>query len=342
MAPKTRSSDTKTRTLEELPGTTITTKTGGGKRPAERPTKEQPAAKRTAGQSPQNSKKGSAHSPTTKLSEKKGRGKRKAADDDQSDAAEDENQPQQNTKSDDSRAIAASVDTGEDPQKKLKKNTKQAGLKSSGEVDKTEHKPAAKPGRQQGAASKKAATAHEEAAAHHGKSVKINRAPVLTLWVKKVAQREGYDEDTAFSFGKAVSGMLAQSKGRSIGMLEEKEKDPDNEARKAEAERVDVFGMRLKVVREDGKMLAADSNGKAVNPKQVAGYLKRAFGEDLSDAEAALEDLAAALPASDIGSHAYKLYEQFRPSVSGGKAGWGQKGELDLEFISSLADQHRQ
>ena len=32
----------------------------------------------------------------------------------------------------------------------------------------------------------------EEAQQHPGKVVKINRAPVLTLWVKSVAQREGW------------------------------------------------------------------------------------------------------------------------------------------------------
>lgn len=40
-------------------------------------------------------------------------------------------------------------------------------------------------------------TLQEEAQQHPGKVVKINRAPVLTLWVKTVAEREGY----AFSTG---------------------------------------------------------------------------------------------------------------------------------------------
>lgn len=44
--------------------------------------------------------------------------------------------------------------------------------------------------------------------------VKINRAPVLTLWVAVVAERQGFTWEAGMTFGKAISGMLAQSKGR--------------------------------------------------------------------------------------------------------------------------------
>ena len=36
-----------------------------------------------------------------------------------------------------------------------------------------------------------------------------------------------YDEDAALTFGKAVSGMFAHAKGKSIGVIEGKEKDPE-------------------------------------------------------------------------------------------------------------------
>lgn len=55
-------------------------------------------------------------------------------------------------------------------------------------------------------------------------SIEINRAPVLTLWVAVVAQREGFQEDAALTFGKAISGMLAQAKGRAIGVMDPQEK----------------------------------------------------------------------------------------------------------------------
>ena len=48
--------------------------------------------------------------------------------------------------------------------------------------------------------------------------VSINRAPVLTLWGAVVAERLGYDEDEALSFGKCLAGLNAQAKGRRLGI----------------------------------------------------------------------------------------------------------------------------
>ena len=52
--------------------------------------------------------------------------------------------------------------------------------------------------------------------------IKINRAPVLTLWATIVAERLGYKKDEALTFGKAVAGLNAQSKGKRLGIYEEK------------------------------------------------------------------------------------------------------------------------
>lgn len=49
--------------------------------------------------------------------------------------------------------------------------------------------------------------------------VQINRAPVLTLWVAVVAERQGFSREAGLTFGKAISGMLAQSKGRCDSIL---------------------------------------------------------------------------------------------------------------------------
>src|SRR5262245_18256949 len=48
--------------------------------------------------------------------------------------------------------------------------------------------------------------------------IKINRAPVLTLWASVVAERLGYDRLAALSIGKAVAGLSAQAKGRALGI----------------------------------------------------------------------------------------------------------------------------
>jgi hypothetical protein len=43
------------------------------------------------------------------------------------------------------------------------------------------------------------------------RKVKVNRAPVLTLWAAVVAERLGYERDEALTLGKAVAGLNAQS-----------------------------------------------------------------------------------------------------------------------------------
>lgn len=53
-------------------------------------------------------------------------------------------------------------------------------------------------------------------------TVRINRAPVLTLWATVVAERMGYDTDAALSLGKAVAGLNAQTKERALGIYHEK------------------------------------------------------------------------------------------------------------------------
>jgi len=39
--------------------------------------------------------------------------------------------------------------------------------------------------------------------------IRINRAPVLTLWAAVVAERLGFDRDTALTLGQAVAGLSA-------------------------------------------------------------------------------------------------------------------------------------
>ena len=52
--------------------------------------------------------------------------------------------------------------------------------------------------------------------------IRINRAPVLTLWAAVVAERLGFDRDTALTLGQAVAGLSAYAKGVSLGIIEPK------------------------------------------------------------------------------------------------------------------------
>ena len=54
----------------------------------------------------------------------------------------------------------------------------------------------------------------------HERTIRINRAPVLTLWGAVVAERLGFDPDAALTLGRAVAGLIAYSKGVSLGLFE--------------------------------------------------------------------------------------------------------------------------
>jgi hypothetical protein len=181
------------------------------------------------------------------------------------------------------------------------------------------------------------------------KKIKINRAPVLTLWAAVVAERLGYDEETALTLGKAVAGLNAQSKGRKLGIYEEKTEDEKQEEKPAlskaegkkekpaQVEFIEVLGREVAAVKTPRGVRAA-IKGEAIHSGAVESYLEKKFGDDLDEARAAMEKLAKAYTPKQLKSKAYDLYEKFRPEIPEGKKGWGAKGELDLDYIRSLAE----
>ncbi len=172
------------------------------------------------------------------------------------------------------------------------------------------------------------------------KKIKINRAPVLTLWATIVAERLGYKKDEALTFGKAVAGLNAQSKGRRLGIYEEKteeEKEKETKEEKpAKLEFIEILGRGVPAIKT-AQGLRAAIKGEEIDPESVQKYLRQKFGEDLDEARAAMEKLAKAYTPKQLESEAYSLYEKFRPKIPEGTKGWGAKGDLDLDYISSLA-----
>jgi hypothetical protein len=173
------------------------------------------------------------------------------------------------------------------------------------------------------------------------KKIKINRAPVLTLWGAVVAERLGYDEETALTLGKAVAGLNAQSKGKKLGIYEEKsdeEKKEDKQKEKAaKPEFVELLGRGVPTVKTPQGLRAAEK-GKPIHAESVQTYLEQKFKDDLDDTRKAMAKLAKAFTPKQLESKAYSLYEKFRPEIPEGKKGWGAKGELDLDYIRSLAE----
>src|SRR3954453_20790727 len=169
-------------------------------------------------------------------------------------------------------------------------------------------------------------------------TIKINRAPALTLWAAVVAERLGFDRDTALTLGQAVAWLSAYAKGVSLSIVEPRpELVREQSDRLAEGERlhVDLLGRAVPVLRTpDG--LRAVNKCKPGNPAQIEKYLAGKFGERLAAAWHAMATLAAAYEPGDLHRRGFQPYEQFRPSVPAGESGWGAKGELDLAKVRAL------
>jgi hypothetical protein len=172
-----------------------------------------------------------------------------------------------------------------------------------------------------------------------GDIIKINRAPVLTLWAAVVAERLGFDWDEALTLGRAVAGLNAYSKGVSLGLYRptpEGERERRRKRAKGEIVQIDLLHRAVPAV-QTPEGLRALSKDQPISPPSVERYLREKFGDRFEDARRAMERLARSWPPDDLAAHAYNLYEKFRPAIPSGVRGWGAAGDLDLDRISSLA-----
>ncbi|HUS47277.1 MAG TPA: hypothetical protein VM098_04105 [Phycisphaerae bacterium] len=169
--------------------------------------------------------------------------------------------------------------------------------------------------------------------------IMINRAPVLTLWAAVVAERLGYERETALTLGKAVAGLNAQSKGRMLGIYgppkAPERGGPPKKTGLGEDFWINLCDRGVPVKNTDDGVRAVVKD-KPIDPKSVQRYLDGKFGQDLPSVREALTHLAEAFEPEELAGQAYSLYEQFRPQIPAGRRGWGAKGELDLAFIRSL------
>ncbi len=170
--------------------------------------------------------------------------------------------------------------------------------------------------------------------------VKVNRAPVLTLWAAVVAERLGFDRDEALTFGRAVAGLNAHAKGVRLGLFAPSAPKAVAEHRKklqhGETVHVDLLGRAVPATATpDG--LRALSKDEPIAPASVERYLESKFGDSLPDVRSAMERLAASRRRERLAEEAFRLYEQFRPTVPAGLKGWGAAGDLDIAGIVALA-----
>jgi hypothetical protein len=170
--------------------------------------------------------------------------------------------------------------------------------------------------------------------------VVMNRAPVLTLWAAVVAERLGYDHDAALTLGKAVAGLNAQTKGRSLGIYGPPKAEgggPPKKAGLGEEFWVQLCGRGVPCKHTEAGVRAVVKD-QPIDPPAVEKYVRGKFGQDLPRVRQAMEALAAAWPSDELADTAYALYERFRPQIPAGRTGWGAKGTLDLDLVRSLAN----
>jgi len=170
------------------------------------------------------------------------------------------------------------------------------------------------------------------------RTISINRAPVLTLWAAVVAERLGLDEDEALSLGKALAGLTAQRKGRTLGIYKPHEEGAKKAREKKRGEEfwIELLGKPIPAKNTQNGVRAVYGS-KEIDPESVKRYLESKFGERLDLVESKMRKLANAFSPQELANEAYSLYERFRPEIPAGVKGWGARGELDLRLIEQLA-----
>jgi len=169
--------------------------------------------------------------------------------------------------------------------------------------------------------------------------LRINRAPVLTLWAAVVAERFGFEWEEALTLGRAVAGLNAYAKGKALGLFTPTPEEVKAKRQAARGEKTFTVVLLHRAVpaQQTGSGLRALSNGKPINPASVQRYLESKFGEALEDTCQAMQRLAASRTLDALADQAYHLYEQFRPATPAGVKGWGAAGTLHLDTIRKLA-----
>ncbi|RAI57371.1 hypothetical protein [Roseicella frigidaeris] len=174
--------------------------------------------------------------------------------------------------------------------------------------------------------------------------IKVNRAPVLTLWAAVVAERLGHPPDTALSLASAVAGTAARAKARRLGIAEERDqaKDAQAAARSLSTAKpqdtTELLGRRIRLTHDEDGVVLAEGEGKPAPAAPVRAYVTRAFGSHLPAVRQAMQELAGRYAPEELNRIGFRLYERFRPEVPPDMRGWGAKGALDLGLIRGMGD----
>jgi hypothetical protein len=169
--------------------------------------------------------------------------------------------------------------------------------------------------------------------------VRVNRAPVLTLWAAVVAERLGHPPDTALSLASAVAGTAARAKARRLGLSKDRDQTKAATAGKPQStmpqSTIRLLGRDIPLAQDDDGIVLADAGqGKPAPAAPVAVYISKAFGNRLDEVRAVMVELAGRIEPQELNRIGFQLYERFRPDVPAEVKGWGAKGELHLGRIT--------
>ncbi len=165
--------------------------------------------------------------------------------------------------------------------------------------------------------------------------IKINRAPVLTLWAAVVAKRLGFDWQEALTLGRAVAGLNAYSKGVSLGLYKptpEAERARRRQTQRGKTVHVDLLHRVVPAV-QSPEGLRALSNGHPISSPSVERYVETKFGERFDDARKAMEQLAGSYSAGSLPSTLLSSMKCSGPQ-SRRAAGAGEPREISTWIMS--------
>ena len=170
---------------------------------------------------------------------------------------------------------------------------------------------------------------------HH--TLRINRAPVLTLWAAVVAERLGFAWEEALTLGRAVAGLNAYAKGKALGLFTPTPQDVQaaspGAAREGDAEGGAPAPGRAGDAYRRG--LRALSKEKPIDPATAAlshEQIRCCPGRGLRGDAA-----AASTSASRTGGRGVSSLRTVPTGYSRGHEGVGRDGHIESEAIRQLA-----
>lgn len=173
------------------------------------------------------------------------------------------------------------------------------------------------------------------AMASSGGPIRVNRAPVLTLWAAVVAERLGHPPDTALSLASVVAATAARAKARRLGIAEDTPRD--DRPRRPRRATTRLLGREVPLTHDASGLVLADAGGgQPAQAGPAAAYIQKAFGRRLAEVRAAMEELARQYEPEELNRIGFRLYEGFRPTVPTDVRGWGAKGEFDLAKVREV------